>query len=68
MQLGGVAVQVFEANPEQLCTTIDVEDPETQTRFHYAVQVPLWWRHTSLALPAVLTMFCDSDTLIPLPG
>lgn len=40
---GATSRQAFEENPEQLCTTIDVEDPETQTRYHYSVQDTPGW-------------------------
>ncbi len=32
------AVQIFERNPQELCTEIIVEDEQTQNRFHYKVQ------------------------------
>lgn len=40
---GPTSKEVFANNPQQLCTTIDVEDPETQTRYHYAVQDTPGW-------------------------
>lgn len=40
---GPTSKEVFANNPQQLCTTIDVEDPETRTRYHYAVQDTPGW-------------------------
>jgi len=42
---GATSRQVFESSPQQLCTTIDVEDPETQTRYHYSVQDTPGWEN-----------------------
>ena len=36
---GPTSRAVFASNPQQLCTTIDVEDETNQIRYHYAVQV-----------------------------
>ena len=33
-----LALQIFERNPQELCTEIIVEDDHTQNRFHYSVQ------------------------------
>lgn len=42
---GATSRQVFEHSPQQLCTTIDVEDPDTQTRYHYSVQDTPGWEN-----------------------